>query len=82
MQSWLRIPDWLGRSSKLVFGFFGLADDGVVSKQSYMGATPEIHEDIVFDFWLRRKQEADARRFQGQNSGNVSSFSSLRSLDI
>ena len=78
MQSWLRIPDWLSRASKSVFGFFGLTDNsgdnGVVSRKSYMGATPEIHEDIMFDFMMRRQQAAAAaRRLQG-NPGNVRFF--------
>ena len=72
MQSWFRIPKWLSRTSNKVFSFLGLVDDSeeFTSRSVLMGATPEIHEDMLYDYAMQRERMMP-RRF-GPGNVNVS----------
>ena len=58
LRSWFKIPDFISNASQSLFTYVGLMDpeDGSISRKTVMGATPEIQEDIVYDFVLKRQR--------------------------
>ena len=70
INNWIRVPNWLRRASSSVFSHLGLCrpSNEIVSRPTLMGATPQIHDDILYDYVMRRQQMA-ARRFQIPTNG-------------
>jgi len=71
VQSWFKIPKWLSRTSSKVFGFLGFVDnlEEFSSRSVLMGATPEIHEDMLYDYAMQRERMMP-RRFGPSNVNN------------
>ena len=64
IQSWLRIPSQVSSIfSSICGGMF--VDDTPKYRQTYMGATEETHEDILFDYHMKRQQQFVTRMRPG-----------------
>lgn len=84
IQSWFTIPNAVSSRFQRLYSYFLSSEAATTSRKAYMGATPEIHEDMVFDYVMSRQRQnvvrgGGDRRTVGQGYADVinPSFGSL-----
>ena len=74
IQQWDVIPNWLASRCSLLLTLFGYHKTKLVSQRTLVGATPEIHQDILFDQMLRNQQQRQNAWRRQQNGVRILNF--------